>query len=180
MEEGEATGICMACFNQFKNKPVNLLLFAIACRTLLKLWGIKEMSKYFRVSEYQIRQIDKINDLNPKLKKLASTKNSGIEVFYHLWRLKEPKRTEAAKIIKDMNSVDIRTLVYFIQNNPDLSVAECKKLVVKSKPEQVNLLILPLDQNTYEKLKQSAHKSEMKLHDYAIKKLGGRINVKTE
>ena len=169
MMEETAVAICMACFKQSKNKPENLLRFSTACRTLLKQWGIKEMSRYFGVSEYQIRQIDKINDLDPELKKLAKESRSGIEMFYHMWRLKEPKRSQVAKIAKNMGSDDMRTLMHFIRRNPSLSVDECKDLLDKTKPEQVNLLVLPLDKNAYEGLAHSAQKSGMKIHDYAIK-----------
>lgn len=169
MMEEEATAICMGCFKKSKNKPENLLRFAIACRTLLKKWGIKEMSKYFDVSEYQIRQIDKINELDSKFKKLAKESNSGIEMFYHIWRLQEPKRSQFAKVIQDMNSDDIRTLIYFIRKNPSLSIQKCKKLLDDTKPDQVNLLVLPLDRDTYEVIEKSAQKSKMKIHDYAVK-----------
>lgn len=169
MREEAAVAVCMACFKQSKNKPENLLRFSVACRTLLKRWGIKEMSRYFGVSEYQIRQIDKINDLDPELKKLAKESHSGIEMFYHMWRLKEPKRSQVAGVARNMGSEDVRTLMHFIRKNPSLSVAECKDLLDKTKPEQVNLLVLPLDNNAYEGLAHSAQKSGMKVHDYAIK-----------
>lgn len=178
MKEEEAVAICMACFKQSKNKPENLLRFSIACRTLLKGWGIKEMSKYFGVSEYQIRQIDKINELDPKLKKLARDSHSGIEMFYHIWRLEKPKRLQVARMVQDMSSEDIRTLVYFIRKHPSLSIAECKDLLYETKPKQVNLLVLPLDKNAYDELAHSAQKSGMKVHDYAMKVLRGRKNAR--
>ena len=179
MKEEDATAICMGCFKGPKIKPTNLFHFAIACRTLLKKWGIKEMSKYFGVTEYQIRQIDKINDLDPALKKLAKESHSGIEMFYHMWRLREPKRSQVAKIVQDMKSDDIRTLMHFIRKNPSLPVLECKALLDKTKPEQVSLLVLPLDKNTYDDLRQSAKKSKLKVHDYAIKILRDK-NVRAQ
>lgn len=171
MREEDAVAICMACFRGPKNKPENLLRFAVACRTLLKGWGIKEMSKYFGVTEYQIRQIDKINELDPDLRKLAGESYSGIEMFYHMWRLEEPRRSQASKIIRGMNTDDIRTFVHIIRKNPALSIKECRVLLDETKPEQVNLLVLPLDKNTYAGLEQSARKSKMKVHEYAVKVL---------
>ncbi len=174
MKEEDAVAICMGCFKGPKIKPESLFRFAVACRTLLEKWGIKEMSRYFGVTAYQIRQIDKINDLDPALKELAKESHSGIEMFYHMWRLDEPKRSQVAKIAKDMKSDDIRTLMHLIRKNPSLSVAECKALLDKTRPEQISLLVLPLDKNTYDGLKQSAEKSKMKVHDYAIKILRGK------
>ena len=56
-------------------KPENLLRFT-AYRVLWKKCRIK-MPKYFDNSEYQIRPIDKINELDPKFKKLAKETYSG-------------------------------------------------------------------------------------------------------
>lgn len=160
----------MANLKGSKNKPSNLLDFAEACRLLINKWGIKEMSKYFRTSEYMLRQIDKINDLkNPKLKKLIQDGKLGIEASYQLWRLNESKRLEVIEIIEKMTTKEIREFVYFLHKNPDMSIFECKKLFDKTQPEKIRILALPLDSQTYESLKESADKSKLKIHDYALK-----------
>ena len=179
MKLEDAVAICMACFKQSKKKPENLLSFAIACRTVLKEWGMNETSRYFDVSKYQIRQIDKINELDQKYKKLAEKSNMGIEMLYHIWRLKEPKRAQFANVVQSMKSSDIRTLIHFIRKNPSLSVAECEALLDKTKPEQVSLLVLPLDRTTYERLKKSAEESDMMVHDYVANILRSKKNGKT-
>jgi hypothetical protein len=176
MNEEDAVAIMMGNLKGRKNKPSNLLVFAEACRFLIDKWGIKEMSKFFRVSEYMLRQIDKINEIkNPKLRKLIKDGTLGIEASYHLWRIKEPKRSQVANIIKDMNSNDIRRFVYFVVKNPTLALSECKKLFEKEKPEETKLLILPLDSGTYEVLQKEANRSNLKIHDYVLKILRRKI-----
>ena len=69
--------------------------------------------------------------------------------------------------------------MHFIRKNPSLPVLECKALLDKTKPEQVSLLVLPLDKNTYDDLRQSAKKSKLKVHDYAIKILRDK-NVRAQ
>lgn len=179
MNEEKAVAIMMANLKGSKNKPSNLLEFADACRLLIGKWGIKEMSRHFRVSEYMLRQIDKINELkNEKLRKLIKEGELGIEASYQLWRIKEPKRTQVANIVIDMTTDDIRRFVYFIVKNPKLSISECKKLFEKEKPEEIKLLVLPLDSKTYETFEKQANRSHLKIHDYVLKILRKRANVK--
>lgn len=173
MKEEKAVAIMMANIKGSKNKPSSLLEFAEACRTLLKheKWGIKEMAKYFDVSEYMLRQIDKINELSPNVRKIVNDRKLGIEAAYQLWRLKEPKRTEVAKIIQGMTTDEIRSFVHFVHTKPHLDISECFRLFKETQPEKIRILALPLDEETFDKLKQSANKSKLKIHDYALKLL---------
>jgi hypothetical protein len=177
MNETKAVAVFMANFKK-KVKPSNLLEFAEACRTLLehKHWGIDEMKRYFGASEYMIRQIDKINELkNSKIKKLIKEGKLGIDACYQLSRIKEPKRTRIAGIIKDLPQNEQRRLVYFIANDPNLSITEAKNLVEKEKPEEIKLLVIPLDNHTYENLARTARRTKLKIHDYALKILKEKV-----
>jgi len=179
MNEEEAVAIMMGNLKGSKNKPSNLLEFAEACGFLKNSWGIKKMSKHFRVSEYMLRQIDKINELKKKkLRKLVKEGKLGIDSSYQLWRIKEPKRSQVADTVKDMNSDDVRRFVYFIVKNPQLSISECKKLVEKEKPEEIKLLVLPLDSKTFDTLQKKANRSHLKIHDYVGKLLEKNVNGK--
>lgn len=169
MKDEKAVAIMMGNLKGSKIKPSGLLELAEACRILKKKWGIKEMSHYFRVSQYMLRQIDKINDLNPKLKKLVEAGKLGIDASYQLWRLNEPKRSQVGEIVKDMNTDEIRVFVRLLHANPKLSVSDCKKLFDKMKSEKLRLLVLPLDTEIYERMKKSADKSKLTLHNYALK-----------
>ena len=175
MKEEKATAIMMGNLKGSKNKPSNLLEFAEACRVLKKLWGFTEMSKYFRISQYMLRQIDKINELNPTLQKLIKDGKLGIEASYQLWRINENKRKDVAKIIQNMTTDEIRTFVYMLQKNPDLSVKECKKLFEKQEGT-LSVLVLPLDTTTYNGLQKKAKKSKLSIHNYALKVLRNDID----
>ncbi|MDE2590638.1 MAG: hypothetical protein KGL95_13350 [Patescibacteria group bacterium] len=177
MNEEKAVAILMGNLKGSRKKVSNLLEIAEACRFLIEKWGIKEMSRYFRVSEFMIRQIDKINDLNPKLRKLVGDGKLGIEASYQLWRFNEPKRTQVANFIKDMSTEDIRTFVHFAHKNPDMTLDECKKLFNKTKPEKIRVLVLPLDSETYDALQEIAVHSKLKLHDAAFKVLKRGLGI---
>ena len=175
MKEEKATAIMMGNLKGSKNKPSNLLEFAEACRVLKKLWGFTEMSKYFRTSQYMLRQIDKINELNPTLQKLIKDGKLGIEASYQLWRINENKRKDVAKIIQNMTTDEIRTFVYMLQKNPNLTVKECKKLFEKQEGT-LSMLVLPLDTTTYSGLQKKAKKSKLSIHNYALKVLRNDID----
>ena len=70
MNEEDATAIMMGNLKGAKNKPSNLLEFGEACRFWIEKKGVKKTSERFKVSQYMIRQIDKINEIkNTKLEK---------------------------------------------------------------------------------------------------------------
>lgn len=171
MKEEKAVAIMMGNLKGSKNKITNLTEFAKACRKLKNDWGFPEMSRHFRVSQYMLRQIDKINELSPKLQKFVEDENLGIEAAYQLWRIDEPKRTQVAEVIKGMNTDDIRSFIYILKKNDKLSVSDAKKLFEKSQPEKIKLLVLPLDTQTYDALEKSASKSKLTIHNYALKTL---------
>ena len=172
MNEETATAIMMANLGGSKNKPSNLLEFGEACRYWTKKIGVKGTAKRFKRSQTMIRQIDKINEIdNPRLRQMIKDGVFKIEAAYHLWRIKEPRRSQAAKVMKDMTSDDIRRFVYFIIKNPSLSIRECKGMFEEEKPKDINLLVLPLDSATYGKLEKEAEKKNLKIHDYALKLL---------
>ena len=172
MNEENATAIMMGNLKGPKIKPTNLIEIAIACRFLIKKMGINKMSERFYVSPYMIRQIDKINELdNPKLQKLIKAGKLGIEASYQLWRIKEPKRSQVANIIKSMNTSDVRRFVYFIVKNPHLSITDCKKLFLDEKPKNINILVLPINSEIYHELEKESQNNKLKIHDYVLKLL---------
>lgn len=176
MKEEIAVAIMMGNLKGSKSKPSNLLEFAKACRELKKLWGFAEMSKYFRISQYMLRQIDKINELkDPTLQKLIGDGKLGIEASYQLWRINEEKRKDVAEIIQNMTTEQIRTFVYMLQKNSNISVKECKKLFEKQEGV-LNMLVLPLDTTIYNRLQKKAKKSKLSIHNYALKILEDGID----
>ena len=172
MNEEMAAAIMMGNLRGSKNKPSNLLEFGEACRFWTRKIGVKDTAKRFNVSQTMIRRIDKVNEIdNPKLRQMIKDGKFKIEAAYHLWRIKEPKRSQAAKILKNMATEDIRRFMYFIIKNPSLSIKECKELLDSEKPKNMNLLVLPIDSIMYRELEQEAKMKNLKIHDYILKLL---------
>lgn len=172
MNEENAAAIMMGNLKGPKNKPSNLLEFGEACRFWTKKKGVKWTSDRFKSSQYMIRQIDKINDIDsPKLRKMIKEGKLGIEASYQLWRIKEPKRSQVATIVQDMTTDEIRRFVYFIMKNPLLSIDECEKMFEPDNPKEISLLVLPLDSDTYKNLEKESKRHKLKIHDYVLKLL---------
>lgn len=166
MNEEKAVAIMMANLKQSKSS--NLLEFAQACRFLRDKWGFKEMSDYFKTSSYMLRQIDKINELDLSLQKLVKEGKLKIESSYQLWRIPESKRNEVVKIIQNLPSNKIREFVYYVKKHPN-DIEKAKRLFEKGKDEKIKMLVLPLTDETFKKLQQSAKKSKKTVHDYVLK-----------
>ena len=171
MQEEKAIAILLANLKGSKKKPSKISDFALACRTLKnnKEWGLTKMSKFFRVSKTQLREIDMINELEPKYKKLANEGKIGMTVAYQISRIDEKRRSEAFMFIQKMNRDEIRDFVYFLVKNPAFSVLECKKLFEKSQLKKVTILALPITDEMHKNLRLLATKRKQSVHDYALK-----------
>lgn len=169
MNEEKAIAILMANLKGSKKKQSNLLEIARACRLLNRLWGLKEMSNFFHVSEYMLRQIDKINDLDAETRTLVKKRRLGIDASYQLWRLDEKRRKEATKTIRQSTTEEIRAFVNLLHKYPKKSVDECKKEFDKNRDQNIKLLVLPLESKVFKQLKEIADKKGVTVHDFVIK-----------
>jgi len=101
LNERQATAILMGNLKGTKNKPADLIKLSNACQFMIKKWGIKEVSIFFGVSEYMLRQIEKINHLDSATKKFIQKNKLGIEKSYQLL---DKTLSDSRKSIKFQNS----------------------------------------------------------------------------
>ena len=173
MKPEKAAAILSANLKGSKNKPSKISDFALACRTLKnhKDWDMKKMSEFFSISVTQLREIDKINDLESRYKKIADEHGMGMTTAYQLSRVDPKRRSETYKIIKNMNRDQIRDFVYFLVKNPLSSVSECKKLYEQSQLKTVTILALPISEEIHKRLLEESRKKGMTIHDYVLQLL---------
>jgi len=177
MNEKKAIAIMIANLKRYKNKPSNLLDFAEACGFLKKKWGLDKMASFFSASKYMLRQIDKINYLNPDVRKLVGAGKIRIEQANQLSRIDKKRQSEAAKEIIGLTAHETRTFVSLLLKS-DLSVKECKKRFAKDFLKKVNLLVLPMPDNTFRNLKKHATKSRINMHDLALQILENYLEAR--
>ena len=170
LNEEKAIAILLANLKGPKTKPSKISELATACRTLKNStdWGFEKMSEFFKVSRAMLREIDKINELEPEYKKLADERKIGIEAAYQLTRIDKSKRHEVAKLFQSMNTVEIRNLVFYMINSPTMSVTEAKRRSDNLNAPIVNILALPISNALRVKMEENARRKKQSLHEYAV------------
>lgn len=176
MNEKQATAILMGNLGGSKNKPTDLVTISHACNFLIKRWGIKETSSFFGKSEYMLRQIEKIQQLDSVTKKYVQKHKLGIEKAYHLWRIEESKRAELLPLIKNLTTGDIRNLIYIIRHEPLKSIKECKEIFDKNYSKETTILALSLPSDLVHCLTRISKKKEMRPNQYVMKLIEGACN----
>ncbi len=170
--EERATAILLANLKGSRKKPSSWLDIAQACRFLKEneKWGLKKMSEFFAVSEYQLRQIDSINDLNSDVRQLVGEGKFGVDESYQLSRLDKSRQAEAAKAAVDMNEVETRQFISLLKANEKMPIAEAKKLTESTRTEKIRILMLPLTPETYARLEEARKKSTARnAHDFVLR-----------
>ncbi len=173
MNERQATAILMGNLKGTKNKPADLIKLSNACQFMIKKWGIKEVSIFFGVSEYMLRQIEKINHLDSATKKFIQKNKLGIEKSYQLWRLPDDKRAEALPLIANLTTADVRNLVYLILHEPGKSVKECKRIFDKKYSRETTVLALVLPSDLANRLDKISKKKNLKPTQYVSELIEG-------
>lgn len=176
MNEKQATAILMGNLKGVKNKPTDLIKVSQACNILITEWGIKEVSQYFNVSQYMLRQIEKIHLLDPDTKNYVRKHKLGIEKAYQLWRIDESKRKDLLPLIKNLATTDVRSLIYLIKNDPTKSVEECKKLFDKKFAREMVVMALALPTDLANRLNRTSKKKKMRPTQYVMKLIEGNCH----
>lgn len=176
MKLEKATAVAMANVKGPKKKFSNLLEFAEACRVLIDEYGMKETARQLDISKFMLIQIDKINDLDKAVRQLVRNEELGIEAAYLASRIDKKRRLKAAKLMAGMTKNQLRTFVHFLVKDPSLTVEAAKQMSDEAESKGIKILILPLEQELYEKVKLDAAKKGLKIHDYVHKLLVERSN----
>lgn len=178
-KEKEEKSVAILLANLKKAKTANWLEIARACRTLLQRpnWGIHRMSEFFGVSEYLLRQIDKINDLTDEVKELVRDGELGLEESYLLWRRGKEKQAQVAKAASGLTAHELRQFVQLLMKNESMSMAEARRLTEATRTKEVRIVMLPLNSETYEMLDRlSKRRRHMNIHETALKILEDYLN----
>ena len=152
-----------------KNKPSKTSEFAAACRLLKHAdgWGFAKMAEFFNVSGTMLREIDRLNELKPEFKRLADERKLGIGAAYQLTRIDESKQHEVAQLFQDMNTTEIRDMVFYL-TRARMSVAEAKEMTDKQKTPVVNIVVLSISDDLKARLKSSAKVRKQAIPDYIV------------
>ena len=168
MNEKQATAILMGNLKGAKNKPTDLVQISEACNLLITKWGISEAARFFKVSAYMLRQIAKIESLDPHTKKYVQKHKLGIEKAYQLWRVDEAKRRELLPPVRNLSTADIRNLVYIILSEPAKPVSECKEIFDEKYSRKTTIMVLQLPPDLANRLLCISREKKTKPNQYVM------------
>lgn len=158
-----------------KKKPYGWLSIVDSITFLKqKSFSIEKIAQIAAVSKQTIRQISKLSELTVENKKRLSENRILMDAAYRLAGIKDKKlQNFVGKIIENMNSHEQREVIQFAKKNPSSSKDQFnkfKKEVIKSKPlvKDINVIILGLENELYDKLKDVAKKEKISITKLVI------------
>jgi len=165
-----------------KKKPDDWISIAESVAFLKKCsFTIKEIAQMAGVSEQTIRQILKLNDLTEENKKRVLEGKILMDAAYRLAGIKNRKlQNMVGQIIENMKSHDQREIILYAKRYPNSSLEsllDFKKGLLNSKSivKEINIVILVLENELYDKLKELAEKEGVNLSELIINILEDKI-----
>lgn len=116
---------------------------------------------------WTISQFDKLYDLPESVWKQIESGNIMLDKGYRISRRGSEIQAELGDALSDLNTEDARAVVEYVVKNPDLSIDECKRKVLESKTvkDKIFMVVVPLPEETYAKLKQDSRKRNISVDD---------------
>lgn len=158
----------MANLKGAKKKPSGLFEISKAVQTMISEWDITKCSDFFKISEYQLRQFDKLNDFEPAIQEIIKKNKLGVESAYQISRLDVKIQEKAVKAIHGLRSHEVRQFIHLIKQNPKMSLSDARKTVEASLRENSQIIILPLSLQIFADLQKKSKKHKKKIHDYIL------------
>jgi ParB-like chromosome segregation protein Spo0J len=166
-----------------KKRLGNLLEIAEACRYLKELYGswpkvakrINICEDREHISAEMIREFGLLLKLPEEVKRMIKeNKITSVDIGYWLSLLRNPEDqiSLAREILNQgLKSKDVRAIVRYKNTNPDVSIEEAMRRVLKSKTRVVkhHIVIMELQDETLQALQEGAKKTNSTPEDLAIK-----------
>lgn len=168
MNVEKAVAILIANLKGTKKKPSGLFEISKAVETMISEWDIEKCSEFFKISEYQLRQFDKLNEFEPTVQEIIEKNKFGVESAYQISRLDTKIQEKAAKIIHGLRSHEVRQFIHLIKQNPKMSMTEARKTVEASLRENSQIIVFPLSLQIFADLQKKSKKHKKKIHDYIL------------
>ena len=115
-----------------------------------------------------LRQIAKIESLDPRTKKYVQKHKLGIEKVHQLWRVDEAKRRELLPLTRSLSTADVRNLVYIILSEPTKLVSECKEIFDEKYSRKTTMMVLRLPPDLANRLLHISREKETKPNQYVM------------
>jgi len=90
------------------------------------------------------------------------------------------EKIKVGKVISGMLAHDAREIIQFITRFPEANIEEYKQRVLTAKPEKAKLfvVVIPLDEEDYRKLKEESQERKISLHELCSKIIEDWLDTK--
>jgi len=171
----EETDLAILITNLKGKKKKDWFNTATSCRRLIKRYdnSYQKVAEVVGVSAEIIREVDSINDLPGKVKKMLLSEGKGLDKAYRISTMikDKDKQIKIAQAVASLGAHEARKVIEYAIQNPKMPIEKCKHRVLTSKTvvKKVYAIVLPLDQNSFEKLKKKSKELETTPGDLAKK-----------
>ena len=179
INEEKIMGILYANFRGKNKKIHNWIFLAEQIKKLEKHYGsYKRVADNLGMSGETIREILKLLELPKEVQEMVKEGKLKHEVAWRIASIKsKQKQTEIAKEVVLLDAHDGRDLVRIYRKNPDIDI---KKVVNKFKEskrrvEKINLVILPMKELDYFKLKREASVSKKSPEEFILNVINNKL-----
>ena len=173
MDETTADAILLANLKGSKKKPSDLLTIARAIRFKIGQWGsARKVAEAFDVSAQQVREFNGLLDLPPDVQNLFEGHRTGVSKWYEISKIPDRrKQPEVAKLVVNLGFIDTRSVVDYVKRHPEEPVEACVQRVLESKTikEDIHIIVVPLNQDTFQNLRTESQKRNIPLENLASK-----------
>lgn len=138
-----------------KKREINDLEIAEEINSLYKKYNsLDKVASLLKLSPEMVRQIKSLTTLENEVKKLYSSGAlKGYDIGYRISKLQGKDQVILAKYIVDKNlfSDDVRAIVKYKIDNPEIPIEEVINKVIQSKDQQIYIAYLGIEKNIFEK-----------------------------
>ena len=187
MELDEETALATLLLNLKRRKKLTgptLLSSAEAAQYLRGLYKSQaEVARRTSVSSDIIAALIKTSKLPDDVKQRIREGILGLDTSWRIGMLKRAgDQSKLAKAVADLNILgkDVRDIVQYAKRNPQTSIDQCVRRVLESKPvvEKHHLVVMELQDQTFQRLNVEAEKLKTTLKDLTRTIIQNRLNLK--
>ncbi len=147
-----------------KKRDINLLEVSKELKNLYEDYNsLDRVAKVVKLSPEMVREFIKITELEKEVKELIKlNKINSIDTSYRLSKIRGNDQILLAREIvnKNLSSKDVRGIVKFKVDNPEIPIERVIHKVLESKDKKIYVAYLKIEEKTFEKLSEKVKKKD--------------------
>lgn len=145
---------------QTKKRTVDIVTLSRILRRAVDKIGKEEVANRLNISKEMIREFLSVEKLHPEIRQLVSQRRiDSVDAVREIASIGDQmKQLEFARVITDLSSGEIRNLKR-LTNYGAMSPTKARMILMKARDEGLHVLVMMLDDKTYETITKAAKAS---------------------